>query len=318
MSAEPKLWAIVQATRRRKISPTTMPRMPPDRFFSAIIRPMRNEATLACGISAQANSCANSHNKTLSCRLRNNGKRWSLVIPEGPAAAPFFDFLKLCKNPSKSKEKGARGLWSRISCGMGCRGSGGLRRLFLNDPKVAWSPGATASPSNASRAENNSPIVAKTRARSALRSTMSAKFRDLLDLATATVSETSRLADIKAIQRPWANCANLCRSLLFGIKLPFRFTNNIRGIMRNNFHPRILQTSLLVRRPSRTCSIASRTADTYAPSKNFGGAPPELCLHIDVIQTDQCIAKGFRNTELGQLRFLLNHLLGCIHQIGTH
>ena len=70
-------------------------------------------------------------------------------------------------------------------------------------------------------------------------STVSAKFRDLLDLATATASETSRLADIKAIQRPWANCANLSRSLLSGIKL----TNNIRS-------------------HSRTSSIANRTADT--------------------------------------------------------
>ena len=32
-----------------------------------------------------------------------------------------------------------------------------LRRLSPIDPKLAWSPGATASPSNASRAEDNSP-----------------------------------------------------------------------------------------------------------------------------------------------------------------
>ena len=77
-------------------------------------RSMRNEATIACGISARANSCAKSHNKTAVAQQR---EKWSLVIPEGPAAAPCFD--KLCKNPPKSKENGARGLWSRISCGTG-------------------------------------------------------------------------------------------------------------------------------------------------------------------------------------------------------
>ena len=59
----------------------------------------------------------------------------------------------------------------------------------LNNPTASWSPGATASPSNASRAEDNSPIVAKTRTHSALCSTVSARFRDLLDLTT--ISEES-------------------------------------------------------------------------------------------------------------------------------
>ena len=39
-------------------------------------------------------------------------------------------------------------------------------------------------------------------------------------------SETSRLADMKTIHRPWANCTNLSRSLLFGIKLPLRPTTS--------------------------------------------------------------------------------------------
>ena len=79
---------------------------------------MRNEATIACVISARADSCANSHNKTLSCGLQQREK----VVaghPRRSCRPHLFDH-----NPSKSKEKGVRGLWFRISCGMGSRGSG--------------------------------------------------------------------------------------------------------------------------------------------------------------------------------------------------
>ena len=44
------------------------------------------------------------------------------------------------------------------SCGNGSRGTAGLRATFVNSPNVDLLPGASDAPSNACRAEDNSPI----------------------------------------------------------------------------------------------------------------------------------------------------------------
>ena len=79
LNASPKLWAVVRATKRRKISPTTMPRTPPVRFLKAVIRPMRKGPAITSGICALANSCANSQQVAVlpDCTSTETSGRWS-------------------------------------------------------------------------------------------------------------------------------------------------------------------------------------------------------------------------------------------------
>ena len=165
-----------------------------------------------------------------------------------------FRLPQVLQEPTEVQREGC--LRSVVQDLLGSQGSGGLRRRSLNDPKVAWSPGTTSS-SYARRAK----------------------------LATATARETSRLAEIKAIQtlgkldEPFTKFALWHQALLPRL---------------HQQHPKNHEEQLPPADPRCWCGVPRellprRTADTYVPSKNFGGG----CVRfVDIILTDQCVAKG--------------------------
>ena len=73
---------------RRKVSSTTIPRTPPYGFGSALILPNLRTSIAWGGTSPRAKMPANSVKACRSPSFSNMENRFSLVIPQGPAAAP--------------------------------------------------------------------------------------------------------------------------------------------------------------------------------------------------------------------------------------
>ena len=74
----------------------------------------------------------------------SKGRKCSIVMPDGPAAAPLRDDRRLRLNNFSSNSKGVAGMnWAKSS-GRGSRGYAGLRSGSCN--ASAWLPGASAAP----------------------------------------------------------------------------------------------------------------------------------------------------------------------------
>ena len=125
-----------------------MPRTPPLGFCGAVRRPKRMASTHFTCAPARARSCANLQKRMVSCSLSNNGRRWSAVIPEGPAAAPLRATRMFFAKMSWSRENhGPRR--SKRSSRRGSRGS---------DGRLDSSTNARQAPSRAARPAESSPI----------------------------------------------------------------------------------------------------------------------------------------------------------------
>ena len=96
--------AIVLATNLRRMSPTTIPRMPPFEFFKAVILPILTPSTATKGACPRARTVANRNRSDVSLAVSRTCCRWSAVIPEGPVAAPLLDDRKLWTNGPSSNE----------------------------------------------------------------------------------------------------------------------------------------------------------------------------------------------------------------------
>ena len=131
--------ANVLATNRRRMSPTTIPLTPLPSFWRATILPILMASNTSSEMSALTTSEAISYNKSLSLSLRNNTRKCSAVIPDGPPAAPFFAVRKDTKNQSRSNAGSTSGLCSRTSRGIGNLGCCGLRLSSCNARKVMLS-----------------------------------------------------------------------------------------------------------------------------------------------------------------------------------
>ena len=80
----------------RTTSPDTMSLIPPLGFVSAVNLPILT-ITL-CGAFPVANCSPTKNNMYRSLTLSNNGLRWSVVIPDGPASAPLLAERKFFEN----------------------------------------------------------------------------------------------------------------------------------------------------------------------------------------------------------------------------
>ena len=177
-----------------------MPRMPPDRFFSAVIR----------AHAQRSHNCLRDHRlgELLSQLTQQHAvmriaqqreKRGRCSSQKVLQPQPFFDFLWLCKNPSKSNEKCAcqsvvqNILWNGFS-GFLVAFAVGLSMT----PKLPGPPGDDGVvPPMRDGPKTTLPLTLKrVHALPFVRRCLQ-DFATFLNWATATARETSRLADIK-------------------------------------------------------------------------------------------------------------------------
>ena len=162
-------FAIVRATSLRMMSPTVMPLTPPSGFRSAVIRPRRKPSNTSEGDDAPGKQRTH-----LPKHLRI-----TLVLQDGeavigcysgrrPAAAPRLPVRKQSKNSTGSRTNGWSGSHSITSQLNGTLGNAGRRSGSVKALNVARSPGAFVAPSNACRADDNSPNWQRCTARDAL------------------------------------------------------------------------------------------------------------------------------------------------------
>ena len=111
-----------------------MPLTPPVGLRKAIIRPRRIPSTTSTGTSARTNSSAICHNISLSRALFKTTFKCSVVIPDGPPAAPLRPCRTHFKNLSWSRENCVAGLCRISSPGSGALNSGGLWRGSWGHP----------------------------------------------------------------------------------------------------------------------------------------------------------------------------------------
>ena len=133
----PNCWDMVRATNRLITSPATIPlTLPPPGFCNAVILPRLIICATPSGIWPLAKISPTTKNKCVSRALSRRGRRCSVVIPDGPPAAPFLAVLRFRANLSSSRLK-ARAGWNRkISCGMGLRGCAGRLTSLVNSARV--------------------------------------------------------------------------------------------------------------------------------------------------------------------------------------
>ena len=142
------------ATTLRNTSPTTVPRTSPSGFARAVIRPSFTACNSSSGIKPLANCPATSPKSLVQTVSARRGFKCSAVIPDGPAAAPLRAVRKFCNNALLRTSSGSA---SRMERSIGVLTTRGLRVSSFNNFSVLESPGAIAAPSNACRAEDNSP-----------------------------------------------------------------------------------------------------------------------------------------------------------------
>ena len=119
-----------------------MPLTPPDGFCKAVSLPILTMSLMEVGT---APVCLE------DCPGRGNV---SIVIPDGPPAAPRFADLTLRWNRSLSNWNSTSGTWPTMSSGKGSRGVASLARNMRNASAV---PGANSALSNTYLADESSP-----------------------------------------------------------------------------------------------------------------------------------------------------------------
>ena len=85
---------IVRATRRRTMSPATMPRTPPLGLHNAVMRPNLTTSTISSGTVALAKSWANRQKRAISTSLSKQGSQMVCGHPRRTTAAPRRETLK--------------------------------------------------------------------------------------------------------------------------------------------------------------------------------------------------------------------------------
>ena len=131
--------------------PATIPRTPPLGFWRAVNLPNRTEFTMVVGVSALDNCSPNLKSNCASCTVSNTNLKCSVVMPDGPAAAPRLDVLKLAKNFFSSNSNGISGANSVTHLGNSSprRIRGGRLLGSCNIASVRSLPGARSAPSRA-------------------------------------------------------------------------------------------------------------------------------------------------------------------------
>ena len=103
-------FALVLPTRRLNTSPTTMSRTPPSGFLNAIDRPKpKNQHLLGNIRLCQRLGKLRKHD---GIAFAFQQRKWSDVMPGGPAAAPLLAVLSLMSNFSLSNSKSSAGTCS--------------------------------------------------------------------------------------------------------------------------------------------------------------------------------------------------------------
>ena len=146
--------AIVRATTHLMTSPATMPLTPPDGFCRAVNLPILTMSLMELGTAPLARSSNTTKSDCVSRGLSRRTRRCSIVIPEGPQAAPRLADLTLRLNRSLSNWKSTSGTWPRMSSGSGSRG---VASLACNKRNVSGVPGANSALSNTCLADESSP-----------------------------------------------------------------------------------------------------------------------------------------------------------------
>ena len=142
------------ATNLRKMSPTTIP--PPAVRFLRSCHPPHTD-----GLDHDL------RNSPIRCNMRtsfgwgNRSRKCSLVITDGPGAAPFLAERRFLANLPGSRVKSSAGQCSIISRGISMMGIGGRRSGSSNTFKNVSDHGANASPSIACRPDETSPIITR-------------------------------------------------------------------------------------------------------------------------------------------------------------
>ena len=110
-------WARHRETKRRKTSPTTIPRTLPFGLVRATIRPRPMAWATVAGIPAWASLRATRMRLEVAVSSSNRMRRVSAVRPDGPGAAPLRAFRRFMRSSGRST--GWSG-WNSLSDG--CRG----------------------------------------------------------------------------------------------------------------------------------------------------------------------------------------------------
>ena len=109
--------AMVRPTNRYNMSPATILRTPPLGFWRVVNLPNRTELTIVVAVSALDNCSPNLKSNCASCTVSNTNLTCSVVMPDGPAAAPRLGVLQLVKNFFLSNSNGITGANSMTHLG---------------------------------------------------------------------------------------------------------------------------------------------------------------------------------------------------------
>ena len=141
-----------------------MPLTPPDGFCKAVSLPILTMSLMELGTAPLATSSNTTKSDCVSRGLSRRTRRCSIVIPEGPLAAPRLPDLTLRLNRSLSNWNSTSGTWPRMSS---CNGSRGVASLARNKRNVFALPGANSALCNTCLADENAPKRTNWSARSA-------------------------------------------------------------------------------------------------------------------------------------------------------
>ena len=107
------------------MSPTTISLTPPSGFWSAVSRPSLMASRMVCGTCPTESKLATCVSSSDATSLSKTGKRWSDVMPDGPAAAPRRALLKQTRNSTESSSNCSAGWSSATTLLRSSLGSGG-------------------------------------------------------------------------------------------------------------------------------------------------------------------------------------------------
>ena len=162
--------AKLRETRRRTMSPMTMPRTRPFGFCKATIRPRARLGTIASGTLPSAICWATAVSRCVASSSSSMSRSVSAVRPEGPGAAPFLvrrGLLPMVAVDNSGSWSGWNAVMSELT---GWYGSCGRRAGSCSSCNVCSLPGAVGFAVRACRAAESSPRCTKCLALCARRS----------------------------------------------------------------------------------------------------------------------------------------------------
>ena len=159
--------AMQRETKRRSVSPTTMPRTLPLGFCKATRRPKAIAVAMVGGTRAWARSCVTWPSWAVLVSSSKSNRSVSVVRPEGPGAAPLRARRRLRRIMVMGMSAGRSGSNAMTSGASGPYSSWGRRTGSRSSSKVCWVPGAKGPAVSACRAADSSPRWTRYRARSA-------------------------------------------------------------------------------------------------------------------------------------------------------